>query len=319
MICKTDRVQKVGRCDVICTVTLNAGIDLIVRLDSFEEGGLNRTMYERTYAGGKGLNVSTVLANLGVESRALGFVAGFTGAEIERQMAERKIACDFVRLPKGFSRINVKMKVGREETEINGMGPCISEETQEKFFQKLDALQAGDTLVLAGSIPSTMPRDTYEQILKRLQGRDVCIVVDAAKELLRNVLRYRPFLIKPNHHELGELFGVTVSSDAEIKDYAQRLQQEGARNVMVSMAGDGAFLLTEEGRAYRLPAPKGKVKNSVGAGDSMVAGFLAGMVRYGGDMEKAFRLAVAAGSASAFSDGLATAEKVTELLKDKKN
>ena len=299
---------------MIYTVTFNPSLDYIVRMDHFEAGAINRVSYEQVLAGGKGINVSIVLHNLGHESTALGFVAGFTGAEIEHKLDAFPVKHDFVHLENGFSRINVKAKA-ENETEINGQGPGISEAAQKKLFEKLDTLGKGDTLVLAGSIPKTLPDDIYERIMERLDGRGIRIVVDAEKKLLLNVLKYHPFLIKPNNHELGDMFGVVLKTDEEIVTYAKKLQEKGATNVLISMAGDGAILLTADGKHYKSPAPKGKLVNSVGAGDSMVAGFLTGCIESHDDLETAFYMGVATGSASAFSENLATRPEVEGLLK----
>ena len=298
---------------MIYTVTFNPALDYILRLDRLTLGGTNRVTYEQVLAGGKGINVSIVLGNMGVKSTALGFIAGFTGEEIKRQLLTRDVDYDFVQLPEGFSRINVKAKAD-VETEINGQGPDISEAKQEELFDRLDGLGEGDTLVLAGSIPNTLPDDIYERIMERLAGRGIRIIVDATKKLLMNVLKYGPWLIKPNNHELGEMFGVELKTDEEIITYARKLQEMGAKNVLISMAGDGAILLTEDGRHFKSPAPKGNLVNSVGAGDSMVAGFLTGYEESGGDYERAFRVGVATGSASAFSENLATRPEVEALL-----
>ena len=299
---------------MIYTVTFNPSLDYIVRMDHFEAGAINRVSYEQVLAGGKGINVSIVLHNLGHESTALGFVAGFTGAEIEHKLDAFPVKHDLVHLENGFSRINVKAKA-ENETEINGQGPDISEAAQKKLFEKLDTLGKGDTLVLAGSIPKTLPDDIYERIMERLDGRGIRIVVDAEKKLLLNVLKYHPFLIKPNNHELGDMFGVVLKTDEEIVTYAKKLQEKGATNVLISMAGDGAILLTADGKHYKSPAPKGKLVNSVGAGDSMVAGFLTGCIESHDDLETAFYMGVATGSASAFSENLATRPEVEGLLK----
>ena len=299
---------------MIYTVTFNPSLDYIVRMDHFEAGAINRVSYEQVLAGGKGINVSIVLHNLGHESTALGFVAGFTGAEIEHKLDAFPVKHDFVHLENGFSRINVKAKA-ENETEINGQGPDISDAAQQELFAKLDKLGAGDTLVLAGSIPKTLPDDIYERIMERLDGRGIRIVVDAEKKLLLNVLKYHPFLIKPNNHELGDMFGVVLKTDEEIVTYARKLQEKGATNVLISMAGDGAILLTADGKHYKSPAPKGKLVNSVGAGDSMVAGFLTGCIESHDDLETAFYMGVATGSASAFSANLATRPEVEALLK----
>lgn len=299
---------------MIYTVTFNPSLDYIVRLDSFTAGEINRVNYEQVLGGGKGINVSIVLGNLGHESTALGFTAGFTGEEIKRQLDGFGVKHDFVQLPEGFTRINVKVKADKE-TEINGQGPDISEAKREELFEKLDTLAEGDTLVLAGSIPKTLPDDIYEKIMARLEGRGIRIIVDAEKKLLLNVLKYHPFLIKPNNHELGDMFGVKLTTDKEIITYAKKLQEKGAQNVLISMAGDGAILLTADGKHYKSPAPKGKLINSVGAGDSMVAGFITGYIESQGDFETAFHMGVATGSASAFSENLATRPEVEALLK----
>mgnify|MGYP003362764971 FL=1 len=297
---------------MIYTVTFNPALDYVVRMDQLTLGEVNRTVSEDVQLGGKGINVSWVLRELGHENVALGFVAGFTGKAIEDGLAAKGVATDFIHLPAGLTRINVKLKAG-EETEINGKGPDISAEALEELYHKLDALGEGDVLVLAGSIPASMPSDVYESILARLEGKKVLCAVDATRDLLVNVLKYKPFVIKPNNHELGEIFGRTLTTDEEIRECAEKLQQQGARNVLVSMAGDGAMLLDENGGCHRLAAYKGKVKNSVGAGDSMVAGFLAGYLDTG-DYAQALRVGSAAGSATAFSDVLATRAEIEALL-----
>lgn len=300
---------------MIYTVTFNPSLDYVIQVDKLVPGEINRTTHEAVYPGGKGNNVSVILSNLGHSSKALGFTAGFTGEALENMLKE--FGCDtaFIRLPEGSTRINVKINAG-EETEINGQGPVITEEAQQALFEQLDALKKEDILVLAGSIPNTLPSDIYERILEHLQGRGIHFVVDATKELLLKVLKYHPFLIKPNNHELGEMFGVTLKTRDEIVAYAKKLQEMGAENVLVSMAGDGAILLTEEGVIYEAKPPKGKVLNSVGAGDSMVAGFLTGYLNTG-DYEKAFRLGVVTGSATAFQYWLATKEDIVALMEDK--
>ena len=250
---------------------------------------------------------------MGVKNRALGFVAGFTGEEIEKLVANHGVDSDFIKLEKGMSRINVKLK-SKEESEINGMGPDISKVDIEKLYKKLDTLKAGDFVVLAGSIPSTLPDDIYETIMKDFQHKEINFVVDATKDLLLNVLKYKPFLIKPNHHELGEMFNVELKNKEEIIIYAKKLQEIGARNVIISMAGDGAILIEENGEITISDTPKGTLVNSVGAGDSMVGGFLAGIAE-DKNIKEAFKMGVATGSASAFSEGLATKDKVEELLK----
>ncbi len=296
---------------MIYTVTFNPAIDYVVHLAEMQEGKVNRMQREEIFFGGKGINVSLVLSELGIPSKALGFVAGFTGEAIENGIRESGIETDFVHLESGFSRINVKIKAG-EETELNGAGPHIPKAKMDELFEKLDTLTDGDTLVLAGSIPSSLPADLYEKILARLSGKNIRFVVDATGKLLLNVLTYQPFLIKPNNHELAELFGVTISSETDIVTYAGKLKEMGARNVLVSMAGDGALLLDEHDRLHTLGVCRGEVKNSVGAGDSMVAGFLAGLEK--GDYAYALKLGTAAGGATAFSEGLATKEKIADLL-----
>lgn len=297
---------------MVHTVTFNPAIDYVVHTGEMKLGATNRSEREEMYFGGKGINVSIVLRELGIDSKALGFTAGFTGEAIEKGLADVGIDTDFVRLETGNSRINVKIKAS-EETELNGQGPDIDDKAISALFEKLDTLSNGDTLVLAGSIPSSLPSDIYERILERLSDRNIRVVVDATKDLLLNVLKYKPFLIKPNNHELGEMFGVTLNSDEKIEMYARKLQEMGAVNVLISMAGDGAMLIDEYGKMHRCGVCKGVVKNSVGAGDSMVAGFIAGVIN--GDYEYALKLGTAAGGATAFSDGLATKEKITELVK----
>lgn len=297
---------------MVYTVTFNPAIDYIVHTSEMKLGATNRSDKEEMYFGGKGINVSIVLRELGISSKALGFTAGFTGEAIEKGLADMGIDTDFVRLEKGNSRINVKIK-SSEETELNGQGPDIDDKAISALFEKLDNISDGDTLILAGSIPSSLPSDIYQRILERLSSKKIKVVVDATKNLLLNVLKYKPFLVKPNNHELGEMFGVTLKTDEDIEKYARKLQDMGALNVLVSMAGDGAMLIDEYGKMHRCGVCKGKVKNSVGAGDSMVAGFTAGSLQ--GDYEYALKLGTAAGGATAFSDGLATKEKIAELLK----
>lgn len=297
---------------MIYTVTFNPSLDYIINVDHFQAGEINRTTKELIYPGGKGINVSIVLNNLGCETTALGFLAGFTGDEIQRLLEEKGVRTDFIRAAEGTSRINVKMR-SDQETEINGRGPVISDTDMDRLYAQLDQLKEGDSLVLSGSIPSGMPETVYMDILKHLDGRGIAVTVDATKDLLVRVLPYHPFLIKPNNHELGEIFQKEIISKADVIVYAKKLQELGARNVLVSMAGDGAVLVTENGDAYRASAPKGTLVNSVGAGDSMVAGFLAGY-RRNRDYAEAFCWGVCTGSASAFSDALATSEEVETLL-----
>lgn len=299
---------------MIYTVTFNPSLDYIVSVDDFTLGRVNRTRTEIMYPGGKGINVSMVLKNLGYDSHALGFMAGFTGEEIARLLQQRGVHSDFIRVEQGISRINVKLR-SREESEINGQGPAISAQDIERLYHQLDAMEDGDVLVLAGSIPDVMPDDIYMDIMKYLEHKKLLIVVDATKDLLVNVLPYHPFLIKPNNHELGEIFGVELQEKQDVFVCAHKLQEMGARNVLVSMAGQGAVLLTENGEQFESNPPKGKVINSVGAGDSMVAGFLAGYLA-SGNYEEAFYMGLCAGSASAFSENFATKEEVVALLKD---
>lgn len=296
---------------MVYTVTFSPAVDYVVHMDELAAGSVNRAKSTAIFFGGKGINVSMVLKELGVNSKALGFVAGFTGAAIEKGVAENGIETDFIHLAQGVSRINVKIKAG-SETDINGQGPVIDKRSLGALYEKLGRLQDGDTLVLAGSIPDSMPPDAYESILERLSGKRIRTVVDATKDLLWNVLKYRPFLVKPNHHELGELFGVPIKSNGEIAEYAGKLQDMGAKNVLVSKAENGALLLDENGVLHTCGACRGIVKNSVGAGDSMVAGFLAGAAE--GDYEYALKLGTAAGGATAFSEGLARKEEIWNLL-----
>lgn len=296
---------------MIYTVTFNPSLDYIVSVDNFQLGMTNRTSSELMLPGGKGINVSTVLKNLGIRSTALGFLAGFTGEEIRRQLETLGVKTDFITLDEGLSRINLKLK-SIDGTEINGNGPHIKTEHMEQLMTKLEALKQGDVLVLAGSIPSDVSDDIYEVIMQMLKDRGVMIVVDATKNLLLNVLSHHPFLIKPNNHELGEIFNVKLTTRESVVPYAKKLQEMGAQNVLVSMAGSGAVLLAADGSAYMTSAPKGELKNGVGAGDSMVAGFVAGWLEKQ-DYEYAFRMGVATGSASAFSEQLATAAQVQKV------
>ena len=300
---------------MIYTVTFNPALDYIMRLPELVPDKVNRTSTEEIFYGGKGINVSIVLSHLGLENVALGFIAGFTGREIENGVRKHGVQTDFITLAEGLSRINVKIKASQrnEETEVNAQGPVIPKEKLAELFTKLDGLQKEDTLILAGSIPNTMPEDTYEQIMERLQGKGVRIVVDATKDLLKKVLKYHPFLIKPNNFELGEMFGKRLETEEELVAHAKKLQEMGAINVLISMAGDGAILLTETGQVHKMGVAKGKVKNSVGAGDSMVAGFVAGYLQKQ-DYAYALRLGTAAGGATAFSEDLATGEKILEVL-----
>lgn len=299
---------------MIYTITFNPSLDYVIKVDDFKLGRVNRTNQEDMYAGGKGINVSIVLKNLGIESHTLGFIAGFTGDEIEKRVMDCGCNSDFIKLKSGMSRINMKLK-SNEESEINGQGPSISDDELGKLFTQLEMLKDGDILVLAGSIPSSLPDDIYEKIMDRLSDLNIKIIVDATKDLLMNVLKYKPFLIKPNNHELGEMFNTELKTQDEIIEHANKLQEMGAQNVLISMAGDGAILVTSSGEEIISGVPKGKVKNSVGAGDSMVAGFIAGYLNKA-DLNEAFKMGVATGSASAFSESLATKDKVLELLNE---
>lgn len=297
---------------MIYTVTFNPAIDYVVELVSFNIGEINRTTREYMNLGGKGVNVSRVLTNLEIPNVALGFVAGFTGDALRNGLERMGVKTDFISLEEGNTRINVNIK-GVEETDINARGPEIPNSAIDELFKKLDNLQSGDTLVLAGSIPTSLPNDMYEKIMERLYGKGIRFVVDATRDLLVKSLKYEPFLIKPNNHELGEIFGLELTTDNEIIYYARELKKQGAKNVLISMAGDGAILVDENDVAHKIGTPKGKVKNSVGAGDSMVAGFCAGYLEKG-DYKYALRMGTAAGSASAFSESLATKQEVIDLL-----
>lgn len=293
---------------MVYTVTFNPSVDYIVSVNDFELGMTNRTASELMLPGGKGINVSIVLGNLGIANIALGFMAGFTGDEIVRMLEQAGVQSAFIKLEHGISRINLKLK-NIDGTEINGQGPDIGQQQIDQLMGKLDQLNTDDVLVLAGSIPSSMPDDIYQQILKRLSDKNMTIAVDATKDLLLNVLEYHPFLIKPNHHELGEIFGVTLSEWSDVIPYAKNLQERGAKNVLVSMGGKGAVLIAENGQIIAGESSKGVVKNTVGAGDSMVAGFMAGWMQKR-DYEHAFRMGLASGGASACSENLATRQEI---------
>lgn len=298
---------------MIYTVTFNPSLDYIVSVEDFRLGLTNRTSSELLLPGGKGINVSTVLRNLGIESMALGFIAGFSGKEIVRRLEEMGVKNGFIEVEKGFSRINLKLK-SIDGTEINGQGPVIEEEKVQMLMERLSGLGEGDVLFLSGSIPASMPDDTYQKIMKMLDKKGVQIVVDATKELLLKVLPYHPFLIKPNNHELGEIFSVELKTRRSVIPYARKLQEQGARNVLVSMAGEGAVLIAENGEVMEAPAPKGKLVNAVGAGDSMVAGFMAGYMEKK-DYTYAFHMGISAGSASAFSENLAVKEEIEAVYR----
>ena len=297
---------------MIYTVTVNPSLDYYVTVDHFTTGQVNRTLEESIHTGGKGINVSLVLRNLEFNSIALGFIGGFTGNEVQRTLNQKGISTDFIPITNGNTRINIKIR-SSDESEINGLGPHVTDENILDLYQKLDRLVDNDILVLAGSIPSTLPDTLYMRIMERMARKDIKIIVDATNDLLVNVLKYKPFLIKPNNHELGDIFGIKINTKEEVVKYAKKLQERGAKNVLVSMAGDGAVLITEEGKVFTSPVPKGILKNSVGAGDSMVAGFIAGYLE-SQDYEHAFKLGICAGSASAFSENLGTKEEIYQLL-----
>lgn len=298
---------------MIYTVTFNPSLDYIVSMEKdFQIGMTNRTSAEQMFPGGKGINVSIVLKNLGIENTALGFTAGFTGKQIENEIRKMGLLTNFISINNGFSRINVKLK-DYDGTEINGMGPDIDAISVDQLYKQLDRLKEGDAIVLAGSIPKCLPDSIYSDILERLLGKGILFVVDAVGDLLLNVLKYQPFFIKPNNHELGEIFNVTLNTREEVVPYAKKLQERGARNVLVSMAGEGAVLVDEEGNVHSSEAPKGKLINAVGAGDSMVAGFLAGWTMKK-DYDYAFKMGVSAGSASAFSELLATKDEIEAVF-----
>ncbi len=299
---------------MIYTLTLNPAVDYVIHVEKLNIGSILRSTDENVFFGGKGINVSAVLHELEVQSVAMGFLSGFTGKEIENGLTRKGIKNDFVYLEKGFTRINIKIR-SREETDINGNGPQIEDKDFAALFKKLENLQDGDMLVLAGSIPGTLPKDTYEKIMASFSDKKINFVVDAAGQLLVNALKYRPFLIKPNTDELSEIFSVRISSVDDAAKYALKLQEKGARNVLVSMGADGAVLLDESGSRHFMPAFKGKVINTVGAGDSMVAGFIAGYEKRH-DFEYALKLGTAAGSATAFSEGLGDSATIKSILEN---
>lgn len=297
---------------MIYTVTFNPSLDYIVSVKDFRPGMTNRTSSELMLAGGKGINVSIVLGNLGIKSTALGFIAGFTGDEIVRRLHNSGINSEFIKINDGISRINIKLK-SIDGTEINGQGPHIDSSHIEQLMNRLRRLESGDVLVLAGSIPAGISDNIYKDIMDMLKDKGVQIVVDATSRLLTNVLEYKPFFIKPNQHELGDIFNVTLNTQEEVIPYALKLKKMGAVNVCVSMGGKGAILVADDGNVYKAKAPDGILKNSVGAGDSLVAGFLSGWIEKK-DYEYAFRKGVATGSASAFSERLATNGEVNGLI-----
>ena len=299
---------------LIYTLTCNPSVDYVVQLETFQYGMVNRSRGEQVFSGGKGINVSVILKNLGIPNRALGFLAGFTGDFIEQDLQEQGCQTEFVRLAKGFSRINVKIK-GQEESEINGGGPAVDQAAMEALFEKMNSLQKGDMLIISGSIPPSLPKDLYEKILSLLAERGVYAVVDTAGEALMRTLRFAPFLIKPNRQELEELAQKRLFTREEIVAQGRRLQEMGAKNVLISMAAEGAVLLTSDGKILFGEAPRGEVRNSVGAGDSMVGGFVAGWLKTGSCRE-ALKWGIAAGSATAFCEGLATGEEICRLYEE---
>ena len=297
---------------MIYTVTFNPALDYIMRVDDLQSKDINRTRSEEIHYGGKGINVSVILTRLGVENKALGFVAGFSGKQIEDMLVSDGIKTDFVHLKEGYTRINVKIKCDRE-LDINANGPEIKREEVDALFEKLEELKSGDYLILAGSIPKALPDNMYEKILERLDGKGVNFVVDATGDLLKNVLKYKPFMVKPNHHELGEIFGVEITALEDIEKYAKKLQEMGAKNVLVSRGKDGAALIDEFGKVHTMGNVPGKIISSVGCGDSMVAGFVAGYVKEK-DYAYALKLGSACGNATAFSSGLATKNEIDKML-----
>ena len=300
--------------NLVYTLTLNPAIDYVMKTDGLRSDDINRSKEEAFYYGGKGINVSVVLSRLEVENKALGFLAGFTGKELEKMLKADGINCDFNYLKNGNTRINVKIKA-QGELDINAAGPFVGEEDMKELLNKLDSLRTGDYLVLAGSVPESLSSSVYERILHRLEGRGINAVVDATGEALLNTLKYRPFLIKPNHHELGDLFKSTAESDDEIKRYANDLRKRGARNVLVSRAEKGAMLIDENGKVHNIGNAKGKLVNSVGCGDSMLAGFIAGYIKEQ-SYPKALMLGTACGNATAYSNSLATKKEIEDILKE---
>ncbi|MEI3537257.1 MAG: 1-phosphofructokinase [Acutalibacteraceae bacterium] len=297
---------------MVYTVTLNPALDYVMKLKALRTDDINRTDGEEIYYGGKGINVSVILTQLGIPNTALGFLGGFTGKKLEEMLKNDNVSCDFNYLKNGDTRINVKIKADKE-IDLNACGPEITKEDMQSFLKKLDGIKSGDYLILAGSIPNTLPDDIYEQILERVGDRNINCVVDATGDLLKNVLKYKPFLIKPNHHELGDLFSVQIKSDDDIVKYSKKLQEMGAKNVLVSMAKDGAMLTDENGCVHKIGNAKGKLINSVGCGDSMVAGFTAGYIKTA-DYSYALRLGSACGNATAFSEKLATREEIERVF-----
>lgn len=299
---------------MIYTITFNPALDYISKVENFEKGKINRTQTEKILPGGKGLNVSTVLKNLGIESTTLGFIAGFTGEELQRRIEEKGIKTDFIKVKNGITRINVKIS-SNEETALNGNGPEITNDDIQELLEKVEKIKKEDIVILAGNVPKGINNNIYEIICVILERNGVTFIVDATQELLINVLKYKPFLIKPNKEELEETFKIKMQTKEDIITYAKKLQLMGAQNVLISLGGEGAILVTTEDKVYFSKAPKGTVLNTVGAGDSMVAGFIAGYLQ-NESYEQAFKMGIATGSASAFSMDLATKEEVEMLLKE---
>jgi 1-phosphofructokinase len=297
---------------LIYTITLNPALDYVMKVGTLRYDDINRASAEQIYYGGKGINVSVILTRLGIENKALGFLAGFTGKKLEEMLVADGINCDFNYLKNGCTRINVKIKADTE-LDVNACGPDIDEDDIEKLMAKLDEIKSGDYLVLAGSIASTLPDDIYERMLDRLDGKGINFVVDTTGELLLKVLKYKPFLVKPNHHELGDLFGVKLQTPEEIEKYAKKLRKMGARNVLVSRAKDGAMLIDENDEVHLIGNAEGKLVNSVGCGDSMVGGFVAGCIEKG-DYAYALKLGSACGNATAFSEELATKKEIMNVF-----
>lgn len=299
---------------MIYTLTLNPSLDLITLIDGFKAGSLNRMQSELIVAGGKGINVSLVLKEFGIDSTVLGFIAGFTGNEIRRLLGSKELREDLIVLSEGMSRINVKVR-GKEETEINGIGPAITSGDLDKLYSKLDLMESGDILIMSGSAPSSLPDTIYADIMEHVGSRGVSVIVDASGKLLTNTLAHNPFLIKPNRQESEAVTGIVIRSRSDAFEAAHALARAGARNVLISLGSDGAVLLSEDGNEFECDAPSGQAVNSVGAGDSLLAGFVAGLIKHN-DLYEALRYGVASGSACAFSVELATKEKTEKLIFD---
>lgn len=297
---------------MIYTITFNPALDYITQVENFKIGKINRTKVEKILPGGKGLNVSIVLNNLKIKNTAIAFIGGFTGEELKNKIENYGIGTDFIKVTDGITRINIKIN-SDEETAINGQGPQIMEKEIKELLEKIDKMKNNDIVVISGNIPNGVPKTIYETICEKLAKKEILYIVDATRELLINVLRYKPFLIKPNKEEIEETFNVKLNNIEEIKTYARKLQEMGAQNVLVSLGGEGALLISKDKKEYYSKAPKGKVINTVGAGDSMVAGFLTGFLKTN-KYENAFKMGIATGSASAFSENLATEEDVEKIL-----